>query len=91
ASAHFDISAGMPPLQLQQMRLLARRFSIPSARLGYARALALNGRLDEAEAELRVIRALNATARFNEINMQWLVWLRERGLATDLRPERPGR
>lgn len=86
ASAHFSIAAGMPPAQLQQLRLLARRFNIPSARLDYARALALNGRLDDAEAELRVMRALNPASRFHEIDAQWRAWLREHGLPANLPP-----
>lgn len=86
ASARFAIRPGMQADELKQLGQLARRFNIPSTRVDYARALALNGRLVEAEAEVRVMRALNAPDRFRQIEAQWGHWLRQHGLADGQSP-----
>ena len=74
ASAKVVVRAGMPADQLDTMRTLARRFHILSTRLEYAKALALNGRVAEAEHELRVIRSVYDERRGARIEREWRAW-----------------
>jgi|CXWL01.1.fsa_nt_gi hypothetical protein len=76
ASAHYEIKPGMPAAQINALHTLARRFHILSSRLDYAKALALNGRLNEAEAELLIIRSVYDPARYERIRRDWLLWLK---------------
>jgi hypothetical protein len=82
ASAEFVVRAEMPAAQLIAMRKLARRFHILSTRLEYARALALNGRLPEAEHELQIIRSSYEGERGARIEREWRAWLALRVDAT---------
>jgi len=77
ASASIIVAAGMSPEELQALHRLARRFHILSTRMDYAKALALNGRLTEAEQELTVIRSVYDEARGERIERQWRAWLAE--------------
>jgi O-antigen ligase len=83
ASAHFEIGPGMPVERIETLRVLARRFHILSTRLDYARALALNGRLVEAEAELVIIRSVYDAARYERIRQEWDTWLRAKQLIAE--------
>lgn len=75
SSASFKIAPGMPATELEQLHRLARRFHIPSVRLDYAKALALNGRLADAQAEMRVIRSVFHPALYQVIDHNWKLWL----------------
>lgn len=81
-SAGFVLDAGMPASQLTAMRDLARRFHILSTRMEYAKALALNGRLAEAEHELRIIRSSYEGERGARIEREWRAWLSSQAGAT---------
>jgi O-antigen ligase len=74
ASSHFDIRRGMPPEQIEQLHLLARRFHLLPTRMDYAKALALNGRVDEAEHELAIIKGVHHPALFARIDADWRAW-----------------
>jgi O-antigen ligase len=80
ASAHLEIRAGMPAEEIEHLRTLTRRFHFLPLRLDYARALALNGRLAEAEHEIRILHGLYQPYRFQLIEQQWRNWLRENRL-----------
>lgn len=80
ASAHMGIAPGMPADQLEQLRRLARRFHILSIRLDYAKALAVNGRLAEAEQELLIIRSVYHPTGFAAIDKSWRLWLMSQSL-----------
>lgn len=75
ASALMIPAPGMSTDELDKMHRLARRFHIPSVRLDYAKALALNGRLVDAEAELAIIRSVNPPSRWSAIQREWKQWL----------------
>lgn len=75
ASAEFVVSVDMPAAELTALRNLARRFHILSTRLDYAKALALNGRLPEAEHELQIIRSSYEGERGARIEREWRAWL----------------
>ena len=80
ATAHFNIRAGMPAEQIASLHTVARRFHILPIRMDYARALALNGRLDEANHELQILHGLYPDVVFKQIDAQWQDWLRENRL-----------
>ena len=80
ATAHLEIRAGMPAEQIENLRTVTRRFHFLPLRLDYARALALNGRLPEAEHEIQILRGLYQPYRFKLIEQQWRNWLRENQL-----------
>ena len=73
-SAAVVIAPGMSTSELELLHRLARRFHILSTRLDYARALALNGFPDAAEAELRIIRSVYPAFRFARIEREWKAW-----------------
>ncbi len=84
ASANIKIAPGMSADELQQLHVLARRFHILSTRLDYAKALALNGRMADAQHELQVIRSVFHPTQYEGIEQNWLVWLKgELGLPMD--------
>jgi hypothetical protein len=70
----------MPAEQIATLHDVARRFHFLPPRLDYARALALNGRLAEAEHEIRILHGLYSVNRFNVIDQEWRDWLREHQL-----------
>jgi O-antigen ligase len=80
ASAHLEIRAGMPAEEIANLRTLTRRFHFLPLRLDYARALALNGRLPEAEHEIQILHGLYQPYRFKLIEQQWRNWLHENQL-----------
>ena len=84
ATARLEIRAGMPAEQIENLRIVTRRFHFLPLRLDYARALALNGRLAEAEHEIQILHGLYLPNRFKLIDQQWRNWLREHQL-----PDRP--
>ncbi len=55
----------------------ARRFHLLPTRIEYAKALALNGRLAEAQAELQMIRGVYHPERWALIERDWLDWLEQ--------------
>jgi hypothetical protein len=75
-SADYHVAPGMPEEQLQKLHALARRFQILSVRYDYAKALALNGRLNEAEGEMRIIRSAYPTVQYLPIDGEWRAWLK---------------
>jgi hypothetical protein len=64
----------MPSEQLEQLHSVARRFHLLSSRVDYAKALALNGRLPEAESEISMIRGVYHPAVFAPIRREWDMW-----------------
>jgi hypothetical protein len=76
ASARIQIAPGMSQEELQALKALARRFHMLSLRLDYAKALALNGKVDQAETELQVIRSVCHATQFVQIEREWRAWLR---------------
>ncbi|MBK6863875.1 MAG: O-antigen ligase C-terminal domain-containing protein [Ideonella sp.] len=77
SSSHFELRAGMPPEQIEQLHRLARRFHLLPTRIDYAKALALNGRAAEAEHELRIIRSAYPPAQYERIERDWRAWQQE--------------
>ena len=53
ASAHYKIRPHMSVDELKQLGRLARRFHVLPTRIDYAKALALNGPIAEAERNCR--------------------------------------
>ncbi len=80
STAHLEIRAGMPAAQIENLRVVTRRFHFLPLRMDYARALALNGRLAEAEHEIQILHGLYQPYRFRIIEQQWRNWLREHQL-----------
>ena len=76
-SSNFELRAGMPPEQIEQLHRLARRFHLLPTRIDYAKALALNGRAAEAEHELRIIRSAYPPAQYERIERDWRAWQEE--------------
>jgi hypothetical protein len=73
-SSHFEIRRGMPPEQIEQLHVLARRFHLLPTRMDYAKALALNGHGDEAEHELAIIKGVHHPALYARIDADWRAW-----------------
>ena len=76
-SAHFEPRRGMPTEQIDKLGQLARRFHLLPTRFTYAKALALNGRMPEAEHELLTIRSLYHPAVYDAIERDWQDWLKQ--------------
>ena len=76
-SAHFEPRRGMPPDQIDKLGRLARRFHLLPTRFTYAKALALNGRMPEAEHELLTIRSLYRPEVYAAIESDWQDWLKQ--------------
>ena len=74
ASARFEPRPGMPLEEIERQHVLARRFHLLPTRIDYAKALALNGRLAEAEEELRIIRSAYVPAEYARIDRDWQSW-----------------
>ena len=85
AAAHFKVRAGMPPDEIEKLGRLARRFHMLPERYTYAKALALNGRLPEAEHELLTIRSIYKPASYASIERDWQTWLKQNPFITDIR------
>lgn len=77
ASSHFALRPGMPPEQIEQLHVLARRFHLLLTRVDYAKALWLNGRQVDAENELRIIRGVYHPSQFARIESDWMAWKEE--------------
>ena len=75
ASAQVVAKPGMSPAQIETMHRLARRFHILSVRLEYAKALALNGRMADAEHEMQIIRSVCHPAAYQSLERHWRNWL----------------
>ena len=75
ASARLEAKPGMTPAQLEAMHRLARRFHMISVRLDYAKALALNGRMADAEHEMQIIRSVSHPAVYRPLARHWQDWL----------------
>lgn len=78
ATAALAPRRGMTDAELEQLHRVARRFHILGNRLDYARALALNGRLDDAEREIVVMRSLQPDA--TALQKNWRRWLEDNGV-----------
>ncbi len=90
ASAHLKLRRGMPPEEIEQLHVLARRFHLLPTRVDYAKALWLNGRMAEAENELQIIRGVYHPAVFARIEGDWLAWKEaHRGDVAPQTPESP--
>ena len=76
-SAHFEPRRGMPQDQIDKLGRLSRRFHLLPTRFTYAKALALNGRMPEAEHELLTIRSLYHPAVYDAIERDWQDWLKQ--------------
>ena len=73
-SAHYEIERGMPPEQIERLGRLAKRFHLLPTRVDYAKALALNGRPAEAQAEMQMLRGIYHPALWAKIERDWLDW-----------------
>ena len=73
----YEIRPGMPPDQIERLGRLARRFHLLPTRIDYAKALALNGRMVDAQAELQMIRGIYHPSLWAQIERDWLDWLEE--------------
>ena len=78
ASAHIVPRPGMPKGEIERLGRVARRFHLLPTRMDYAKALALNGRLAEAQAELQIIRGIYHPTLWAPIEHEWLSWLEQR-------------
>lgn len=58
--------------EIEELRLTAFRFPWPSIQSKYALALALNGNPQEANRQLKIIRAMHTTEIFTAIKRQWI-------------------
>jgi hypothetical protein len=56
---------------IEQMRRLSERFAWPAIQNRYALALALNGEVEKAEAELRLMKAMYAPANYAQVLRHW--------------------
>ncbi len=86
ANMTLEIRAGMPAEQIENLRTVARRFHYLPPRLDYARVLALNGRLADAEQEIQILHNLYSESRFKRIDLEWRNWLREHQLPDKVPP-----
>ena len=77
ASTQFEIAPGMAPAQIDALGRLARRFHLLPTRIEYAKALALNGRRAEADAELQMLRGIHHASLWVRIEHDWQGWLAE--------------
>jgi Virulence factor membrane-bound polymerase, C-terminal/O-Antigen ligase len=77
AGAHIEARPGMPPNEIALLGRVARRFHLLPSRYEYAKALALNGRMADAQAELDMIRGIYAPVLWEQIERQWLTWQQE--------------
>lgn len=75
ASTQFQIAPGMAPSEIEQLGRLARRFHLLPTRFEYAKALALNGRRAEADAELQILRGIHHPSQWVRIERDWQDWL----------------
>jgi hypothetical protein len=80
AAGRLKLQPGMPPDQLELLGTVAQRMHLLPIQMDYAKALALNGRLKEAHAEIRIIRGLWPAATFARIEQDWQDWLIENRL-----------
>jgi hypothetical protein len=76
-TAKIVIRPGMTAEELSKLERVARRFHFLYARMDYAKALALNGRMGEAEAELRKLRGIYHPTHYARIERDWNQWLGE--------------
>jgi O-antigen ligase len=74
ASAHYQIVAGMPAHELERLGRIARRFHLLPSRMDFAKALALNGQMADAQAELHMIRGVYHPLQWAQIERDWLNW-----------------
>ena len=77
ASAHYSIRAGMPASEIDTLRRVARRFHLLPSRIAYAKALALNGSMPQALAELRMMQSVLPVAHYAQVDRDWRAWLAE--------------
>ena len=75
AAGHIKPRPGMPPDQLEMLGNVAQRVHLLPVQIDYAKALALNGRLKDAQAEMRTIRGLWPPSTFALIDRDWQDWL----------------
>lgn len=75
ASARIRVAPGMPKQQIQELHVLSRRFHVISLRIDYARALALNGQLAQAEHEMKIVRSVSPPATYARLEREWRSWL----------------
>ncbi len=69
------LSPGMTPDEIKQMHDIARRVQNPAVQIDYAKTLALNGRMPEAQHELDILRSLYSPSVFVSIDKEWKEWL----------------
>ena len=75
STARYPVGTGMSERQLDSMRAMARRYQNTVVQLDYARALALNGKLELAQRELVLIRSLYDASAYRQVEQQWQQWL----------------
>lgn len=80
-SARNPIRPGMPPEHIEALAVVAKRFHLLPTRFDYAKALALNGRMAEAEFELLTLRSTYDPKVFAQFERDWRNWVKENGAA----------
>ncbi len=70
-----ELEPGMSPSEIDEMRTVARRVQNPAVQVDYAKALALNGRMSEAQHELDILRSLYGAEPFAAMESEWRAWL----------------
>ena len=75
AAGQLKLRPGMPPDQLELLGTVAQRVHLLPIQMDYAKALALNGRLEEAQAEMGKIRGVWPPTIFALIERDWQDWL----------------
>jgi O-Antigen ligase/Virulence factor membrane-bound polymerase, C-terminal len=86
ACARIEARRGMPTNDIDQLGRLAKRFHLLPSRIEYAKALALNGRAAEAQAELQMVRGVYHPDLWAQIERDWFRWQTEH--RTELPPTR---
>ena len=81
-TARYQIRRGMSQEQLSNMQSVARRVQNTVVQMDYAKALALNGQMKQAEHELLLIRSLYVRESYLPVEQQWQEWLQRNPAVT---------
>lgn len=71
AASRVQPTPGMAEADIEALRRSARRYPWSALQNRYALALALNGKVQEALQEMRVIRAMHGEAHYDRLKLYW--------------------
>lgn len=74
-SSRYKVRSGMPNGEIEQLGQLARRFHLLPTRFEYAKALTLNGRMEDAAAELVRVQSVYHPLQWAQIERDWREWI----------------